>query len=471
MLSKGDIERKIMEVKIIFIFAILMFSACDFYATGTVVIISEPEGAEIYLDGEDTGMKTDTVFTDVPSGFHTITLKMEGYPEYSKRIELNRDDTVRLEVSLVDSVVKTFGGFSTEHGYSIEKTDDGGYVIVGWTSSFGPGKEDVWLVKLDKNCNKEWSKTYGGIDDDRGFDVKQTSDGGYIIAGQTFSYGVGYKNMWVIKTDRYGNKEWAKTYGDPTRTGIIFDSGLSVIQTEDGCYIIVGYIYMWGVIKKTYRDMYVMKIDENGNKILEKIISGDYNDYLYSVLEVSDGYVLAGFKFDQFSAGKSDIFIIKIDKEGNTVWEKKYGGDDYDYVYSLIKTPDNGFIMAGRTESYGDGESDVYVIKIDKDGNKIWERTYGGSDYDCAYSIIETSDNEFVIAGYTYSYGDGGSDVYVIKIDGNGNKIWERTYGGVKDDYGYDVVKGEDGYIVTGGTLSWGNGEFDLLLIKVKEEK
>ena len=177
----------------------------------------------------------------------------------------------------------------------------------------------------------------------------------------------------------------------------------------------------------------------------EDIFGGVNNDKGYSVQETSDGgYILAGYTYS-FGTGESDVYLIKLDSNGDTIWTKTYGGDSYDVGYSVQETSDGGYIIVGYTYSFGAGESDVYLIKTDSNGNVLWTKTFGGASYDMGYSVQETSDGGYIITGYTDSFGAGGSDVYLIKTDSNGNIAWTRTYGGSSSEAGYSVRETPDG--------------------------
>jgi ribosomal protein S11 len=347
------------------------------------------------------------------------------------------------------SFAKTYGGTNYDKAYSVRQTSDGGYIVAGYTTSFGAGWSDFFLIKTDANGNIIWAKTYGGTGWDEANSVQQTSDGGYIV--------VGARDAFLVKTDANGNIIWAKTYG-----GIYSDYAYSVQQTSDGGYIVTGGTYYIGA--GSY-DIFLIKTDANGNIIWAKTYGGTSWDYAYSVQQTSDGgYILAGVTY---SFGTSyDIFLIKTDANGNIIWAKTYGGTSYDGAYSVQQTLDGGYIVAGWTYSFG-GAYDIFLIKTDANGNIQWAKTYGGTYWDSAYSVQQTSDGGYIVAGTTLSFGAGGWDIFLIKTDANGNVIWAKTYGGTSDDHASSVQQTSDsGYIVAGGTTSFGAGSADILLIK-----
>jgi hypothetical protein len=352
---------------------------------------------------------------------------------------------------------KTFGGSEDDSGSSVQQTSDGGFILVGTTTSFGAGGFDVWLIKTDADGNKLWEKTFGGIRDDRGHSVQQTSDGGFILLGWTESFDAREADVWLIKTDASGNIEWDRTFGGSDR-----DKGSSVQQTSDGGFILVGYTESFGA---GWADVWLIKTDADGNKLWEKTFGGSGLDSGSSVQQTSDGgFIIVGYT-TSFGAGGFDVWLIKTDADGNKLWEKTFGGSRRDWGSSVQQTSDGGFIIVGYTTSFGAG--DVWLIKTDANGNKQWDRTFGGSDWDEGWSVQQTSDGGFIIVGWTWSFGAGGPDVWLIKTDANGNKQWDRTFGGSDWDWGFSVQQTSDGgFIIVGSTESFGAGEGDVLLIK-----
>jgi hypothetical protein len=352
---------------------------------------------------------------------------------------------------------KTFGCSDYDAGGSVQQTSDGGYIIAGWTTCYG--SDDVWLIKTDSSGNEVWNKTFDGGSLDSAFSVEQTSDGGYIIVGETYSSASNF-DAWLIKTDSSGNEAWNKTFG-----GSDWDYGFSVEQTLDGGYIVAGGTNSYGA--GDY-DVWLIKTDSSGNETWNKTFGAGGNDKGWSVQQTSDGgYIIAGYKY---SYGSYDVWLIKTDSSGNGAWAKTFGGSSGDYGRSVKQTSDGGYIIAGYTYSYGAGSDDVWLIKTDSSGNETWNKTFGAGGNDEGYSVQQTSDGGYIIAGRTNSYGAGDYDVWLIKTDSSGNETWNKTFGGSNSDYIYsDSVQqiSDGGYIIAGRTNSYGAGDYDVWLIKV----
>ena len=365
---------------------------------------------------------------------------------------------------------KTFGGSNSDGTYSgqfggnnlVQQTSDGGYIIAGYTNSYGAGKKDIWLIKTDANGNEEWNRTFGGSDDDEAYSVQQTSDGGYVIAGYTKSFCSGYYDAWLIKTDANGNEVWNKTFG-----GSDLDWASSVQQTSDGGYIVAGVV--------NFRALWLMKTDSSGNVEWSKSFSCGWrtNNWASSVQQTSDGgYIVAGYGLNTTGYWDwYDAWLIKTDANGNEEWNRTFGClYRSSGAHSVQQTSDGGYIVAGWT-SCGDGG--VLLIKTDSDGNEEWSKIFGiSSAIPYANSVQQTSDGSYIIAGSTLHYSiSGDSDIWIIKTDSSGNKEWNKKFGGSNEDRGSSVQQTSDGgYIIAGWTNSYGAGQSDVWLIKLAPE-
>jgi len=356
---------------------------------------------------------------------------------------------------------KAIGGENLDWGNSLIQTSDGGYAIAGVTISFGAGSEDVYVVKLDAHGNLQWTKTIGGKEDDKGFSLIQTPDGGYVIAGATRSFGAGGYDVYVVKLDANGNLQWTKTIGGKKE-----DGGISLIQTSDGGYAIAGATTSFGA---GYADVYVVKLDANGNLQWTKTIGGPGNEMGQSLIQTSDGgYAIAGAT-TSFGAGYADVYVVKLDANGNLQWTKTIGGKNIEEGFSLIQTSDGGYAIAGYTTSFGAGGLDVYVVKLNANGNLQWTKTIGGENDDRGFSLIQTSDDGYAIAGITSSFGAGEWDVYVVKLNANGKPQWTKTIGAKNENHSRSslIQTSDGGYAITSPTSSFGAGEEDVYFIKL----
>ena len=357
---------------------------------------------------------------------------------------------------------RMYGGGFFDWAWQVEQTTDGGYIVIA-DYSLGGMNYDAWLIKTDSTGDISWSKTFGGLAEDRGQSVQQTTDGGYIIAGTTSSFGIGSYDIWLIKTDELGNELWSKTFG-----GTSWDWGYFVQQTADGGYIVTGckdpgVYYIW--------DVFLIKTDSLGNTTWTKTYGGNDYDVGHSVRQTTDGgYIITGYTYS-YGAGSSDAWLIKTDANGNESWSKTFGGSNVEHGYSVIQTPDEGYTVVGYTKSFGAGDYDVWLIKTDIDGNEVWNKTYGGIDDDRAFSVQQTIDGEYIIAGFTDSFGAGNYDMWLIKTSSNGDTLWTKTIGGEDLDRGRYVQQTTDkGYIVVGDTYIYEQGEYNVYIVKVNSE-
>lgn len=338
---------------------------------------------------------------------------------------------------------KTFGGSETKKCYSVKQTADGEYVVTGYSSG------DLYLLKIDSNGNGEWSRTFGG---GSGWSVDEATDGGFIIVGNYRNNNE--KKLFFIKTDSDGSSIWENTYG---QTGYEA-GGRSVQQTADGGYIIAGYI--WGNDPRS-REWYLLKTNSSGELFWSKRYEFWETFMAHSAQQTIDGgYIVVG-------VGVDETYLLKTDFEGNEIWKRKY---DYGLCdssdASVQQTFDGGYIVGGTTGQcwyFGNYvPPSMYLMKTDADGNEMWGKTYGGNS---GWSVQQTTDGGYITVGSTRSTGDGhSSDVFLVKTDSNGNAEWSRVFGGEESDCGYSVQQTTDsGYIIAGDKGG------DIYLVKVDD--
>ena len=279
---------------------------------------------------------------------------------------------------------KTFGGSHTDYAYSIDKTENEGYFLTGYTESFGEGSRDVYLIRTNSRGETLWSKTYGGQNTDYAWTIASTTDGGVIIGSHSESAGAGGHDVQLIKVDAQGALQWSMVYG-----GTSADGAYSLKQTYDGGFVVAAHTSSYG-------------------------------------------------------EGQHEIYLIRTDTSGNVLWTKTYGSSGGDFLRALDFTPDLGFIMVAETYSFGAEGADIYVVRTDMQGDTLWTRTFGGPGDDFGYSIRLTNDQNYIIAGHTRSFGQGQLDALLMKIDDHGEVIWAKTFGGPDEQFAYSVAPTPD---------------------------
>jgi hypothetical protein len=348
-------------------------------------------------------------------------------------------------------------------GNCVQPAGDGGYVVAGVLWRMGGSQSYVCLVKVDAHGRKLWNRIFGQGDVSSGKSIHETADQGYIVAGTTWSAEGTHSDIYLIKTDADGRDVWRRTYGGSGK-----DEGHSVCLTEDGGYVTAGWTDSFG---KGNRDVYLIKTDADGYEIWSRTYGGRGKDEGHSVCQTADGgYVVAG-RTDSFGDGHDDVYLIKTDANGNPLWSKTFGGKGRDWGKSVRQAPDGGYIVAGTTWPFEGRYSDVLVIRTNPDGESTWHKTFGGRYGDYGYSVQPTGGG-FVVAGSTRPSGRlGSSEVYLLNTDSDGSKVWSRTYAGAGSQYGFSVCRAMDGgYIVAGKTEPARGDDADIYLIKTTED-
>jgi|TARA_B110000908_G_scaffold66438_1_gene80465 hypothetical protein len=402
------------------------------------------------------------------------------------------------------TAIKNYGGSKNDVANAVVKTLDGGAVVLGYTQSINGNitdktteNFDFWVLKLDAESNIQWSKTFGGTNDDRGNDIIQTNDGGYAVLGystssdQDVSENAGSQDFWMIKLNANGSISWSKTFG---YTGA--DFGTTLLQTADNSYLITGVLDVTasGGQGNSQRhaggDIWAIKLSENGELQWSKYFGGSFTDTPFGVVETEDhNFIIAGSSDSgdvdiSNNNGSYDFWVLKIASNGSLLWERSFGGSEIDEGRAITTTNDGNFIIVGDTRSAdkdvsnNNGAADVWIIKMNTDGNLIWEKTIGGTSFDVARSVSKTQDGGFIISGSSRSLDNsftnqGQNDALLLKIDSEGNGVWKQTIGGAEIDFFYDSVQLNDASIIAVGETNSSNGDLtenkgfsDALIIK-----
>ncbi len=356
-------------------------------------------------------------------------------------------------LAVADSLVfqRRFDGTADASAYSLQQTSDGGYVLAGSTGSHGVGASNAYLVKTDSSGNLLWERTFGWSDQEEAYSVQQTSEGGYILAGDTKSYGAGGRDLYLVKTNSSGNESWHKLIGG-TRDEIAY----AVQQTTDGGYVLAGWTSSPGA---NGFDAYLVKTDSSGNLAWQRMFGLGGSDSAYAVQQTPDGgYVLAG---STLPAGADDfeLYLVKTDSSGNLQWQRTFGGAGNDRATSVRRTSDGGYILAGTVDPPDASPVAFELVKTDSSGNLEWQRTFADAANNAAPAARPTSDGGYVLVGGAVAPGAADVDVSLVKLDGSGNVVWQRSLGGTEYDDGYAVQQTADGgFAIAGVTNAYGTG-------------
>lgn len=361
-----------------------------------------------------------------------------------------------------------YGGTYNEDGRWMEQTADSGYILTGSTVTFSNGQTDMWLVKADKYGQQSWTKSFGGPAFDFANKVKKTTDGGYVICGLTNSIGAGNNDGYLVKTDSSGNMQWQQTYGD---------SGIQeiedIILTSDGGYAMLG-ISVSG--NTQYYDMWLIKTDAMGTLQWSQVIGGIGYEIGNALQQTPDGgYVLCGQTYSSgvVNGGGSfsgDYIMIKTDAIGNVQWQKTYGGPGVDEAHHVCLTPDGGYMLIGDADTVNTralGQTDIWLVKTNSTGDTLWTKTYGGTKKDGGKTVELTSDGGYILAGITRSFGLINPDYYLVKIDSIGTLQWSQHYGLGYHDHAYHAIETLDSGFAIFGYARNSSNKMNFYLVKV----
>lgn len=352
---------------------------------------------------------------------------------------------------------QAFGGAARDSGHAVEQTADGGYIVAGQTFSFGDRPGSVYLVKTGPDGSLRWEKSFGGSGRTGAHAVRQAADGGYIVTGQTWPGGGGASDLYLLKVSAEGDLEWERAFGGAGNEG-----GQHVAVDAGGGFIACG----WTESAGPGRAIYLVKVDASGRLEWERALGHGQWSVGQHVLPVADGFVVTGWT-EPGGGGGRNAFLAKVDRAGNPQWEYACGEDDDVIGQFTRQDEDGGLIMAGQVFSYATGTSSVYLVKVDSGGQKQWEKTVGGGDGYLGLSVHPSLDGGYLVLGQVISPA-GYRSIALAAFEESGKKKWVLYWGGQKDDAGLHAIETADGgYVVAGWTESLGAGDKDVYLVKL----
>lgn len=361
---------------------------------------------------------------------------------------------------------RTYGGIRRDMIRCTRQTSDGGFISTGYFSVFWTGQDltspDLWVLKTDSQGEIEWERLYGISGEESGYWIEQTPDGGYIVGGSVFIQGTGQEAL-AMKIDGSGNEQWSYICDNPVGSSYC----RCIKRTFDGGYILAA------EYEAVVTNIVLVKLDPSGQEEWTREYNGtsfswDYPRYVEQTLD--GGYIVTG-TFSDFNSGQSSLFLLKTDEFGEEEWCNYYGGEYWDTGECVHHLNGSGYIATGTFYSSYSGR-DLWLLRVDELGNTIWSRRYGGADQDRGFNLEVTEDSCYFITGYTFSMGAGEEDLYALKTDFNGQLLWQRTFGGPQRDIGYCGAQLDDnGYVVSGYTYSFSEGPlFDGWVIRLASD-
>ena len=351
----------------------------------------------------------------------------------------------------------TYGALGQDIGEAVRQVHDLGFVVAGTTGSFGNGNSDVYLIKTAPDGDFLWSKTFGGSQVDQGMDIRQTLDSGLIITGYTNSFGSGGYDVYLIRTDSLGEVIWEKTYG-----GSDWDFGYKVTVLSDGGFLVIGDTYSYG---SGNSDMYLIRTDENGDTLWTKTYGGAMEDFGRAAKVTDDGgFILAG----GFSSTADDMdgYLVKVDAAGSLIWSNVFGGDSLDLARDVVQTLDLGYSAVGITESASEW-TEMYHFRTDPSGGMMWANNWGQINDQEGFEMVLRADGGYVLGGYTKTSGGGGKDFFMQFHDANGGFESGRSFGETSDEEAFSLdTTNTGGYVLAGSTIGSGFGQKDVMVIR-----
>jgi hypothetical protein len=359
-----------------------------------------------------------------------------------------------------NTFMQALGGSASDIGEAITQTSDGGYIVSGETATYGAGGNDMFIAKYDASGLLSWSKTLGGTGDEYGYGVAQTKDGGYVVTGGTSSYGAGGSDAFIAKYTTTGSLTWIRTWG-----GTGTDVAYGITQTADTGFAIVGKTDSFGAGST---DSFVAKYDSAGTLTWSRTWGGTGADAGNGIIQNSTGRIVITGQTASYGSGANDAFVVQYDETGNVAWNKTWGGSSDDMGQSITQTSDGGYAVTGKSSSGGAGGYDAFISKYDANGTLSWAKKWGGTGNDYGKSVVQTTDGGYAVAGQTFSFSDTtNGDGFLAKFDSSGGLTWSKSFGSTNVEQINALMQTSDnGFAMTGQIASYGSGSNDVLIAK-----
>lgn len=355
----------------------------------------------------------------------------------------------------------SLGGQGTDDVAALALTPEGGYLLAGVTHAPDAGAGDAWLAQLDGRGEVQWQQRYGGEGEDKANAVVSVPGGGFVVAGYSSSFGAGDADLWVFAVDARGALLWQRSLG-----GAGTDWANALLRLPDGRLVVAGFTESFGA---GGREAWVLELDASGAVLWQKAYGGTDMDSANAVVATPTGLAVAGFtKSFGASVGQADAWVLALTGEGAVVWQKTYGGPGFEYGQGLAAAKEGGLLLAGWTSSWLDTVSSLWALKLDESGAPVWQEVLDGDDTEEARAVVQTADGDWVLAGTTWSFGGGGKDFWVVRLSPAGQLRWQRTYGAANWDWAHAVAETPDGKLaVAGYTSAFSQGGLDGWLLKL----
>ncbi len=357
---------------------------------------------------------------------------------------------------------KSYGGMDTDRAMATVALENGDIAVAGTCKSFDAQQSDICVTRVNSKGQTIWRKMLGGKNIEIASSIARAKDGSILVAGTSRSFSEHRdRDIYVAKLSLEGKGIWQTTFGKERA-----EYGRAIIGTDDGGAVVVGETESFG---NGYKDIYIVKMDKNGKMLIEKSVGGEKEELVRGLTRTRDGSLMMVGSREVDRAGDGDFFLLKMDQNTKKIWARTYGGEYEDILNAVTPTLDGGVVATGYTRSFGSIQTDLSVMKFSKDGELIWHKIYGYKRYDYANAITMTRDGDLLVAGATDSMGEGVYDIYILALHSNGELFWSGLYGGRNTDIAHGITRTSDGSIVVVGESDSFTNAKDFYMLKLKK--